>query len=152
MNMMKNGAVREIEILEFKSGGYSYGTDINEIREILPYNKKPTPIPNSHSSIEGIIKPRDFIIPIVDIMSLLKLSDIEEEKQEMLIVTGLNQANVAFHVDCVKGIHKVIENEIEEPGEILSTSQSYAVYGVISLEDRKIEMLDFRKMIGELTT
>ena len=59
---VKEGEIKELEILEFKAGGNSYGVDINEIKEILPYQQKPTPIPNAHPYIEGMVMPRDFII------------------------------------------------------------------------------------------
>lgn len=154
MEMSKNGVEIGIEILEFESRGNSYGADINDIREILPYNKKPTPIPNSHPFIEGIIKPRDFIIPIIDLMKSLKLKDIivddDADNQEMLIVTGITDQNIAFHVDSVKGIHKVMAAQLEKPGKKLSTSQNAVVSNVLKLEDKKIEILDLRKLISEI--
>ena len=71
---------REIEILEFRAGGNAYGIDINDIREILPYDKKSRKIPNSHPYIEGVIMPRDFVIPIIDLVASLKLEDVDYEK------------------------------------------------------------------------
>lgn len=150
MDMSKSGAADEIEILEFKSGGNFYGVNINDIREILPYIKKPTPIPNAHPFIEGIIKPRDFIIPIIDLVKGLKLKTVDDEKQEMLIVTGINDLNIAFHVDSVKGIHKVMSTELEKPGKKLTTTQKAVVSSVINREDKKIEILDLRKIITEV--
>ena len=142
--------VKEIEVLEFRAGGNSYGINVNDIREILPYNKKTTLIPNAHPCIEGIIKPRDFLIPIIDLVKALKLNDIDDYKNEMLIVTSINNLNIAFHVDSVKGIHRAMSNEITKPGKKLTTSFKAAVEGILSLDDIKIEVLDYRKIITEV--
>jgi two-component system chemotaxis response regulator CheV len=140
----------EIEILEFNAGGNSYGIDVTDIREILPYNKKPTPIPNSHPFIEGIIMPRDFIIPIVNFIKSLKLNDVDSLKNEMLIVTGINNHNIGFRVDSVKGIHNVMNTEIEKPGKKLTTTFKNSVIGVLSKDDRKIELIELRTIISEI--
>lgn len=145
-----NEALKEIEILEFKSGGNSYGVDVNDIREILPYNVKPLTIPNSNPNIEGIIKPRDFLIPIVDFTKSLQLTDCDENKNEMLIVTSINNLNIAFHVDSVKGIYMISTADITKPGKKISTTLKNIVTGILSREDRKIEIIEFRKLMNEI--
>lgn len=145
-----NEAAKEIEILEFRAGGNSYGVDVNDIREILPYNTKPLTIPNVHTYIEGIIKPRDFLIPIVGFTNSLQLSDCDEVKNEMLIVTSINDLNIAFHVDSVKGIHMVSTADLTKPGKKLSTSLKNVITGILPRDDRKIEIIEFRKLINEI--
>lgn len=145
-----NEVVKEIEVLEFRAGGNSYGINVNDIREILPYNKKPVLIPNAHPCIEGIIKPRDFLIPIIDLVKLLKLNDVDDLRNEMLIVTGIKNLNIAFHVDSVRGIHRAMSNEITKPGKKLTTSFKAAVEGILAHDDYKIEILDYRKIIMEV--
>jgi two-component system chemotaxis response regulator CheV len=145
-----SGAIQEIEILEFKAGGNSYGVDINDIREILPYNTKPLPIPNANPNIEGIIKPRDFLIPIVNLIKILQLSDCDEEKNEMLIVSSINNLNIAFHIDSVKGIHRISTTDIAKPGKKVSTKFKNAVTGLLSRDDRNIEIIELRKLISEI--
>jgi two-component system chemotaxis response regulator CheV len=142
-----NEVAKEIEILEFRAGGNSYGINVNEIREILPYNKKPMSIPNAHPCIEGIIKPRDFLISIVDLAKLLKLSDTDDYINEMLIVTGIGDLNIAFHVDSVRGIHRAMSSDITKPGKKLTTTFKEAVEGILPREDYKIELLDYRRII-----
>ena len=65
----------ELEILEFKAGNKFFGIDIRDVREILHYEEGCTPIPNSHPYIEGMVKPRDFIIPIVNVRKALNLPE-----------------------------------------------------------------------------
>jgi two-component system chemotaxis response regulator CheV len=149
-DILNNGISKEIEVIEFRAGGNSYGVSVSDIREVLPYNKKTTPVPNSHPFIEGIIMPRDFIIPIINFAKSFKLMNVEELKHEMLIVTGINDLNIAFHVDSVKGIHRVMNTEITKPGKKLTTALKDVVIGILEREDRKIEILELRKIISEI--
>jgi two-component system chemotaxis response regulator CheV len=141
---------RDIEILEFRAGGISYGVDINDIRELLPYDKKPRTIPNSHPNIEGVVMPRDFIIPVVDLVASLKLEDIDDAKIEMLIVTSINDMNIGFHVDNVDGIHRTTTANITKPGRKLSTNVKEAVTGILHIDTNKIEILEFRNIINDI--
>jgi len=151
---------KEIELLEFKAGGNSYGIDINDIREILPYNCKPTPIPNAHPFLEGMIMPRDFIIPIINFSASLLLdkkaddnntSNIENgsfgSNDEMLIVTSIRNLNIAFHVDSVNGIHKVDTSLIEKAGKKVTSKQKNVIIGIYKTGERKIEIVDLRQII-----
>ena len=145
-----NEVAKEIEILEFRAGGNSYGINVNEIREIQPFSTKPTLIPNANPCIEGIIKPREFLISIIDLVKVLKLGNVDEYKNEMLIVTSISDLNIALHVDSVRGIHRVIANEITKPGKKLSTTFKAAVQGVLPHEDYIIEILDYRRIFREV--
>ncbi len=141
---------RNIEVLEFRAGGNTYGININDIREILPYDKEPRKIPNSHPCIEGVIKPRDFIIPIIDLVAGLKLEDVDNDKIERLIVANINDMNIGFHVDKVDGIHRTSTANIKKPGRKLSTSIKRAISGILVIDDKKIELLDIRNIIKEI--
>lgn len=145
--IQNNGTSSEVEILEFRAGGNSYGLNVNDIKEILPYQTKPTPVPNSHPYIEGIIMPRDFIIPIINFKKSLELEDTDEKKNEMLIVTGLYQQNIAIHVDSVLGIHRKRSTEIIKAGKKLTTTQKGVVSGIFKINDKRIEIVDIRNLI-----
>jgi two-component system chemotaxis response regulator CheV len=94
--------------------------------------------------------PRDFLIPIINFVDSLKLVDIDDFKNEMLIVTGINNLNIAFHVDGVSGIHKVPDTDITKPGKKLTTSQKDAIVGILTRDNRKIEIVDLRKIIKNI--
>ncbi len=148
---MANGMeTNEIEILEFKAGGNSYGISVSDIKEILTYDKRPTPVPNSNPVIEGILMPRDFLIPVIDLKKYLELSDIDPNKNEMIIVTGINDMNIAIHVDSVTGIHRQLYSDIKKPGKVISTSQKFAITGMIKMGDKIIEIIDLRRVITNI--
>lgn len=138
---------KEIEILEFVVGGNNYGLFINDIKEILPY-EKPTPIPNSNYNIEGIYIPRDFIITIINLAGCMKIESTSKIKKEMLVVTSIQDLNVAFHVDYVNGIHRVNDSNLEAPEGDISTSVENIVINTLKLGETYIEILDANKIIS----
>ncbi len=140
----------EIEVLEFKAGGFHYGINIGDVKEIISYDIVPTPIPNAHPFIEGIIMPRDVLIPIIDLKKCLGLSDTDDNKNEMIIITGINNLNIAIHVDSVSGIHRMQVSEIKKPGKMLSTAQKNVINGIIKIGEKMIELVDLRKIITNI--
>ena len=145
-----NELIKEIEILEFRAGVNSYGINVNDIREILPFNTKPMSVPNANPCIEGIIKPRDFLIPIINLAKVLKLDKVDDYSNEMLIVTSISDLNIAIHVDSVRGIHRVISNEVTMPGKKVSTTFIEAVEGILPHDGYIIEILDYRRVFKEV--
>ncbi len=145
------GGASEVEILEFKVGKNPYGININDIKEILPYDKEPTPVPNSHPFIEGIIIPREIVLPIVNLAACFGLESANDGS-DMNIIANVNNLHVAFHVDSVSGIHKVSKDEIKELNKRLSINQKNVIIGVFEREDRTIEIVDLRKIIANLNS
>ncbi len=148
--VLNNTEALDIEILEFTAGGNSYGIYVSDIKEILKYNKIPTPIPNAHPFIEGMIMPRDFLITIVNFVKSLDLTEVDDFKNEMLIVTEINNLNVAFHVDLINGMHRKMTSDIMKPGKKLSTTQKDVITGIIKIDDRKIELVDLRRIMKHI--
>lgn len=140
--LLENGT-KEIEILEFRAGGISYGIDVNEIREILAYINKPTPVPNAHPFIEGIIMPRDFVITVLDFNKCFPTEYVEETKNEMIINT--RYSDIAIHVDSVNGIHRQVESDITSL-EDSEEEHSELITGMVTKEDRDMNMIDFIKL------
>lgn len=148
--MLLDEEKKEIEILEFQAGSFLYGADISDIQEILPYEGNIRKLPGSHPYIEGVIMPRDFVISVIDLKASLKLEDGNGIKDEMVIVTNINGMNIGFHVDNVHEIHRVTTADIAKPGRKLSTSVKGAVTGILNINNKKIEILDLRKIISNI--
>ncbi len=146
------GGASEVEILEFKVGKNPYGININDIKEILPYDKAPTPVPNSHPFIEGIIIPREVVLPVVNLGACFGVEDCSDDKIEMNIVANVNSINIAFHVDSVSGIHRVGKDEIKELNSRISINIKNVIVGVFEREDRTIEIVDLRKIVSNLNS
>ena len=56
----------EIEIMEFTIDGNLYGINVAKVREIM-LSAPVHPMPHAHPAVEGIFKPRDIVITVVDL-------------------------------------------------------------------------------------
>jgi two-component system chemotaxis response regulator CheV len=148
--ILLESGTNELEVLEFKVGGNYYGINVAKIKEILPY-QDPTPIPNAHPCVEGIFMPRDEIISIVNLAKNLNLSASQDKSKDMYVVTNFNKLNIAFHVHSVVGIHRVSWADIIKPDDTVNASGNGVATGIIKLENRLIVILDFEKIVSDIS-
>lgn len=144
--LLENGT-NELEVLEFELDGNAYGINVAKIKEIIPYQKV-TPVPNSHPSIEGIFMPRDTMITAIDLKNCLQRGVSKEGG--LFIITNFNMLDIAFHVDAVKGIHRISWEQIIKPGATVSTSEDSISTGIVKLDNRLVIILDFEKIISDI--
>ena len=144
--LLENGT-NELEVLEFELGGNAYGINVAKIKEIIPYQKV-TPVPNSHPSIEGIFIPRDTMITAIDLKNCLQRGVSQEGG--LFIITNFNKLDIAFHVDQVKGIHRISWENIIKPGATVSSAEESISTGIVKLDERLIIILDFEKIVTDI--
>ena len=147
-NILLENGTNELEVLEFTLAGNHYGINVAKIREILTYQPV-TPIPNAHPSVEGIFMPRDTMITVINLRNCLGIPKME--KDGLFIITNFNKLNIAFHVDEVCGIHRLSWADIIKPDSTINVEESGVSTGVIKLEDRLIVILDFEKIVTDIS-
>ena len=145
--LLENGT-NELEILEFKLGDNSYGINVAKIREIIPYSAV-TPVPNSHPSIEGIFMPRETMITAISLKNALQMGD--SRPGGLFIITNFNKLDVAFHVDSVRGIHRVNWSEIIKPDATVNSDVDGVSTGIVKFADRLVIILDFEKIVADIS-
>ncbi len=144
--LLENGT-NELEVLEFKLDGNSYGINVAKIREIITYQEV-TPVPNAHPSIEGIFMPRDTMITAIDLKNCLQRGT--SDAGGLFIVTNFNKLDIAFHVEQVVGIHRVSWKDIIKPNATISTTEEGVSTGIIKKNDKLIIILDFEKIVTDI--
>jgi len=144
--LLENGT-NELEVLEFVLDGNAYGINVAKIKEIIPYQTV-TPVPNAHPSIEGIFMPRDTMITAIDLKNCLQRGVSKEGG--LFIITNFNKLDIAFHVDEVRGIHRVSWENIIKPGATVSSAEESISTGIVKIENRLIIILDFEKIVTDI--
>lgn len=144
--LLENGT-NELEVLEFVLDGNAYGINVAKIKEIISYQPV-TPVPNAHPSIEGIFMPRDTMITAIDLKNCLQRGVSKEGG--LFIVTNFNKLDIAFHVDAVRGIHRVSWENIIKPGATVSSAEESISTGIVKVDDRLIIILDFEKIVTDI--
>lgn len=147
--ILLQSGTNELEVLEFNVGPNHYGINVAKVKEIMPFTE-PTPIPNSHETIEGIFMPRDTIVTIVDLAKSLMIPPSPDRTKDMYIVTNFNNLNIGFHVHGVLGIHRLTWSDITKPDETISTADRSVATGIIKYDNRLIVVLDFEKIVSTI--
>ena len=144
--LLENGT-NELEVLQFELDGNAYGINVAKIKEIIPYQPV-TPVPNSHPSIEGIFMPRDTMITAIDLKNCLQRG--ESTPGGLFIITNFNKLDIAFHVDAVKGIHRVSWSDIIKPDATISSADESISTGIVKLDGNLVIILDFEKIVTDI--
>ena len=144
--LLENGT-NELEVLEFELDGNAYGINVAKIKEIIPYQAV-TPVPNSHPSIEGIFMPRDVMITAIDLKNCLQRG--VSTPGGLFIITNFNKLDIAFHVDQVKGIHRVSWMDIIKPGATVSSADESISTGIVKIDNKLVIILDFEKIVTDI--
>ncbi len=125
-----------------------YGINVAKVVEIIR-KPKATSLPLAPPGFMGTFLSRDRVIPLVDLAVQLGKNKPEGEVNPLTIVTEFNRFTLAFVVSGVNRIHRLVWEQIEPVGQILS-GMTNSVTGIVKMEDRNILILDMEKILGEL--
>ncbi|WP_096199654.1 chemotaxis protein [Bacillus sp. FJAT-45350] len=147
--ILLESGTNELEIVMFKVGSGTFGINVLKVREII----NPLPItetPNGHPHVEGVIRLRQEVIPVVDLAKVLNFPPSEIQGQDKFIISELNKIKVAFHVHSVSRIHRISWEQIEKPSELSSGEQAQTI-GIVKMEDEMSLLLDFEKIVVDIS-
>ncbi|MDL2248920.1 chemotaxis protein, partial [Tyzzerella sp. OttesenSCG-928-J15] len=138
-------------IMEFSIGKRSFGINVAKVLEIMQYQEV-TPIPHANPYIEGVFKPRDSIITVVNLPAYLNLEDEESrDHKDIMIITNFNNTNTAFHVHNVEMIHRISWTAMEKPDETIYKDENNLTVGIARLGEKLITILDFEKIMADMS-
>ncbi|MEJ8776591.1 chemotaxis protein [Pseudogracilibacillus sp. ICA-222130] len=147
-NILLESGTNELEVVMFEVGVNVFGINVLKVREIINAVQV-TPIPNSHPDVEGIIRLREEVLPVVDLAKVLGIQQSEDPKMDKFIIAELNQVKIAFRVHHVSRIYRISWEQIEKPTDLSAGNQAYAI-GIIKLEEQMSILLDFEKIVVEI--
>lgn len=139
----------EIEIMEFTIDGNLYGINVAKVREIM-MSAPVKPMPHTHQAVEGIFKPRDTVITVVDLPKYLTGREHEHKEKDLFIVTNFNQMHVAFRVETVVGISRISWKDIQKPDSTISGGADGVATGIAQCGENLVNILDFERIVAEI--
>jgi two-component system chemotaxis response regulator CheV len=138
--------------MEFIVAGQHFGINVAKVDEIIKYSTYPiTPMPNSNPFVEGVFRPRDEIMTVVNLASYMGLPPSEDEEHDILIVTTFNKLHTAFHVHDVRAIQRIFWMDIEKPDSAIYGGEEGLATGIANCDDRLITIVDFEKIIVDIS-
>jgi two-component system, chemotaxis family, chemotaxis protein CheV len=139
--ILLESGTNELEVLEFKIGGESYGINVMKVREVLTLQPV-TALPESHELVDGMLKLRGDALMQVNLIRYLGEQMSDHDK---LIITEFNQKKLAFRVSDVSNIDRMSWKEIDV---VKGVNADIPVIGVVKYPDRMVMILDFESIVA----
>lgn len=147
--ILLESGTNEIEVMEFTIQDSLYGINVAKVKEIL-VSEPVKPMPHSHSAVEGIFKPRDRVLTVVDLPKYLLGIECEKKPKDLFIITEFNKMNVAFRVNTVVGISRISWRDIQKPDKTVCRGEEGVATGIAQCGEDLVTILDFEKIVAEI--
>ena len=147
--ILLESGTNEIEVMEFTINDNLYGINVAKVKEIL----MPAPVkhmPHSHPAVEGIFRPRDIVLTVVDLPRYLLGVECEKGPKDLFIVTNFNKMNIAFRVHTVVGISRISWQDIQKPDKTVAGGDEGVATGIAQCGGDLVTILDFEKIVAEI--
>lgn len=146
--ILLESGTNEIEIMEFTIDGSLYGINVAKVREII-LSAPVKVMPHAHPAVEGIFKPRDAVITVVDLPKYLGV-DKEKAEKDLFIITNFNKMFIAFRVHTVVGISRISWTDIHKPDKTVSGGSEGVATGIAQCGADLVTILDFERIVAEI--
>ena len=135
--------------MEFTINGNLYGINVAKVKEIL-MSEPVKPMPHANPAVEGIFKPRDTVLTVVDLPRYLLQAPCEKGEKDLFILTNFNRMNIAFRVHTVVGISRISWQDIQKPDKTVSSGEEGVATGIAQCGEDLVTILDFEKIVAEI--
>lgn len=147
--ILLESGTNEIEVMKFTVLGEFYGINVAKVQEII-MSEKVKPMPHAHPAVEGIFKPRDELITVINLSEYLTGEKRENGSRDLFIVTNFNKMTVAFRVDSIEGISRISWKNIQKPDKTIANGDDSVATGIAQCGDELVIILDFEKIVAEI--
>ena len=147
--ILVESGTNELEVMEFTIADRHFGINVAKVVEIMQ-STTVNPMPNANPYIEGIFKPRETIMTVINLPRYLNLDSQQSSERDIFIITNFNQNNSAFRVNTVEAIHRISWTSIEKPDESIYGGSDGVATGIARFDGRLITIIDFEKIIGDI--
>ncbi|MCI8837204.1 MAG: chemotaxis protein CheV [Hungatella sp.] len=135
--------------MKFTIQGEFYGINVAKVKEIMMAAKVKA-MPHAHPAVEGIFKPRDLLITVIDLGYYLTGDYLEHESRDLFIVTNFNKMTVAFRVQSIEGISRISWKDIQKPDKTLTHGEEGVATGIAQCAGELVTILDFEAIVAEI--
>lgn len=147
--ILLESGINELEIMEFTIDGQLFGINVAKVREIMKVEPV-VHIQKSNEYIEGIFKPRDKVLTVINLPAFLGLAEAEKPERDIYIIAGFNNSEYAFHVHTVVGIDRISCTQMKKPDPVIFGGKEGVATGIVEYEKKLITIVDFEAIIAEI--
>ena len=146
--ILLESGTNEIEIMEFTIAGNLYGINVAKVDEIM-LSQPVKAMPHTHPAVEGIFKPRETVITVLNLPTYLGYESELQEK-DLFIITNFNKMHIAFRVHTVIGISRISWTAIQKPDKAISGKGESVATGIAQCNGELVTILDFERVVAEI--
>ena len=147
--ILLESGTNEIEVMQFTIFGELYGINVAKVLESMMADKV-KPIPHSHNAVEGIFKPRETLLTVINLPKYLTGESGDTKDRDLFIITNFNKMHIAFRVHSVVGISRISWEAIQKPDKALTNGEDGVATGIAQCGDNLVTILDFEKIVAEI--
>lgn len=147
--ILLESGTNEIEIMKFTIAENLYGINVAKVREIM-ISEPVKPMPHAHPAVEGIFKPRDTVLTVVDLPKYLNGVESEKGPKDIFIITNFNKMFIAFRVHTVDRISRISWTDIQKPDKTVSGGTESVATGIAQCDGELVTILDFERIVAEI--
>lgn len=100
-----------VQLCTFRIGGEDYAVDIMRVREII-HPLAITPVPRAPASVEGVVRLRGEVIPVLDVRKRLGLPASAPTRRTRFLVVNVARRRIGLVVDEVCEVIRLPRAEI----------------------------------------
>lgn len=139
-------SLQEEQVVVFRLNQEEYGLAINSVREIIKPSKI-TSIPQAPDWVEGVIKLRDSIIPVLDLRKSFNFV-IQEEINSKIIILEMREQLVGIMVDSVEEVLRFSANDICPVPKVTGEKAAF-ISGIGKIGERILILLEAEKLLDK---
>ena len=147
-SILLESGTNEIEVMKFTISGNLFGINVAKVLEIM-ISEPVKPMPHAHPAVEGIFKPRDKVLTVVDLPKYLG-ENSEKHPKDIFIVTNFNKMFIAFRVHSVDRISRISWTDIHKPDKTVSGGAEGVATGIAQCDGDLVTILDFERIVAEI--
>ena len=137
-----------IQVVGFHVGEEEYGVEIlnvvgvERLENVLRFPRMP-------AFIEGVIRIRDEIVPLVKLRTRFGLDEQSTDERTRVMVLDIKDQTVGLIVDSVTTVRRLLKSDIEEAPAMALTLESRFVKGVLRMGEQMIILLNPDELLFE---
>lgn len=139
---------KSIRLVVFSLAGQTNAVDVDQVEEII-LAPKVSPLLKAPSFVEGVMKLRGRIVPVVNLKLAMRLPSVEGKHENgVVVMVKLRDRRIGFRVDSVSELISVPVDSIEAPRGIVSGVDARFIKGLVYIGERFMVVLDLEAMLS----
>ncbi len=142
----ESNARESLRVVVFRLAGHEHAVEVGRVKEIVSA-RRIIPVAEAPAFVEGVIRLRGKIIPIIDLRKRLHLPPAERSFENCIIMIHLPKGVVGFLVDSASRLLTVPTGQIQPPTEMVGGICTRFIEGLAFLKDHFLVILDLNEVL-----